>query len=738
MSTQKEIIFQHTTGKSIFIDDIPVPAGMLHGKVYYSTMAHALIKSFSIEKALEVDGIHAIISFKDIPGKNRFGAIIKDEYFLANAKVEFIGQAIFLIAAESVDIADKAAALIQIEYEELSVVIEIEDAIYKSSLLYPETVIMRGDVDNSFLSCSNIFEGDFKTGAQEHWYLETQAALVIPDEEDKLNIFSSSQHPSEIQEFISGALDLPSHKIEVEVKRMGGAFGGKETQAGQIAVWASLLAYKTGRPVKIVLSRDDDQKITGKRHPFLFNYKVGFDNSGIIKCLDVILNANGGAANDLSKAIMERAMFHANNAYFIENIRIIGRIWKSNIPPNTAFRGFGAPQSMAAMENIIDRIARFLFMDPAVIRKNNFYNDVNNITPYGQIVKNNKLNILYDKLIESSEYFERRNEINTFHTKNRFVKRGLALSPVKFGISFTTNFLNQAGALVHIYKDGSVLVNHGGTEMGQGLHAKIKIIASEELGISPDKIVIASTNTSKVPNTSATAASSGTDLNGMAVKDALTKLKDRLIKTAAEFLMKQSGKTEDEKEMYFYQNNIYSGHSCKLFVSFTDVVGMAYRQRVSLSATGFYKTPEIYYDPEKGQGNPFFYYSFGMAVSEVEIDILTGSHTILRTDILHDAGNSINEDIDIGQITGGFIQGVGWCTMEICKWDKKGNLLNHSPDTYKIPGVNDIPESFNINLLKGHHNENTIRNSKAVGEPPFMLAISVWLCPAFKSEEIPD
>jgi len=510
---------------------------------------------------------------------------------------------------------------------------------------------------------------------------------------------------------------------------MGGGFGGKETQGNHVAAWAALLANATRRPVGIQLFRDDDQIITGKRHRFLSKYSIGFDHSGKILAYSVELNSDAGAATDLSRAILERAMLHAENSYFIPNIKIVGKAYKTNLPSNTAFRGFGGPQGMAVIETAIDRIARFLKKDAADIRKLNFYEiHERNITPYGETVRNSRLHVMYEKLLVSSNYIQRINAVAEFNKQNEFAKRGIALTPVKFGISFTTAFLNQAGALVHIYNDGTVAVNHGGTEMGQGLNTKIHGIASSEFGISPEFIKISSTNTSKVPNSSATAASSGSDLNGMAVKNAIDKLKSRLAEVAAnELNVKLAVNSIQSNQIVFVGNEVLSTLFPNIKIAFAELVKLAYLKQVSLSATGFYKTPGIFFDRETGKGNPFLYYAYGMAVSEVQIDTLTGETKLLRTDILHDVGDSLNEEIDIGQIEGGFIQGVGWVTTEEIKWDKSGNQLTHSPDTYKIPTVNDIPAVFNVELLKGYPNEGTIRKSKAVGEPPLMLAFSVWL-----------
>ena len=722
-------IIKHVTGESVYVNDIQINSQLLHGRIVYSKFAHAKIISYDLNKVKNLAGVHAVLDFKDIPGKNQIGPVIKDEFCLAKNEVTFIGQVMFLIAAENEEIAIEAEKLIEIKYEELEPILDIKTAIKKNNLLAPPRKIECGNFEKAFISSKNQIKGELRTGSQEHWYLETQSCLVIPGEDNELKIYSSTQHPSETQSVVAEVLGIKKNDIEVEVRRLGGAFGGKETQANLYAAWAALLAKATNRPVKIHLSRDDDQIITGKRHRFLSTYKVGFTDEGIINALQVELNCDAGSSNDLTLAILSRAMFHVDNCYFIANLKVTGKAWKTNLPSNTAFRGFGAPQAMAVIETIIDKIARYLKKDPAEIRYNNFYKlNSNNITHYGEIVENNRLFKLYDQLIKSSDYFKRRKKINKFNSENEFYKKGLALTPVKFGISFITSFLNQAGALVNIYKDGTVLVNHGGIEMGQGLNTKILQVASSELGISIDKIKSSPTNTSKVPNTSATSASTGCDLNGMAVKNAIEKLKSRITKVVIEkFNKNYEGKPSEKENIIFKNNEISDITNYDKKISFDEIIKKSYLKQISLSATGFYKTPGIYFDRKKAEGRPFYYYVFGMSVSEVLLDILTGHHEIIRTDILHDAGDSINPQIDIGQIEGGFIQGVGWCTTEDMKWDKKGNLLNHSPDTYKIPTVRDIPKDFRVELLKGVPNPNTIKKSKAIGEPPFMFCFSVWL-----------
>lgn len=720
---------KHVTGESVFINDIPVNDQLLLGKVVFSTHAHARILHIDCSEALKINGVKAILTAVDIPGENQMGPVIHDEPCLAEKEVTFIGQAIALIGAVNEEATTEAARLIRVDYEPLEAIFDLETAMAKNNRIDAERKIERGNADAALEAAPYKFGGTLKTGAQEHWYLETQTSLAIPGEGKEMNIFASSQNPAETQAIVAKVLGIQKNEVEVEVKRMGGAFGGKETQGNHVAAWAALLANATRRPVKIHLFRDDDQVMTGKRHRFLSNYEIGFDEKGLILAYKVELNADAGSSADLSLAILSRAMLHAENAYYIPNILIRGNAWKTNHPSNTAFRGFGGPQGMAVIENAIDRIARFLKKDAAEIRYLNFYQkEKNNVTPYGQKVENNHLFRMYERLIRSSDYVKRRKETGQFNREHEFYKKGLALTPVKFGISFTTAFLNQAGALVNIYTDGTVLVNHGGTEMGQGLHTKIAAIASKELGVSPEKVKVNATNTSRIPNTSATAASSGSDLNGMAVKNAIDILKSRIAKVAAAEFTSRFPDDKTLKENIVFENNyLFDKVNPVRKISFHELLKIVYLKQVSLSSTGFYKTPGIFFDKKKGQGTPFYYYAFGMAVSEVMIDTLTGMHTLIRTDIVHDVGDSLVEGIDLGQIQGGFVQGVGWCTTEEMKWDEKGDQLTHSPDTYKIPTVNDIPGDFRVEILKDIPNPGTIRRSKAVGEPPFMLAFSVWL-----------
>jgi xanthine dehydrogenase molybdopterin binding subunit len=720
---------KHVSGEAVYIDDMLVGDRLLTGRVVYSPHAHARIKSFDLSAAAKAPGVRAVLSYKDIPGHNQMGPVIKDEICLAESEVNCIGQAMFLIAAETDEECIEAEKLITVDYEELDPILTIEKAIEKGSLMGPPAMIERGDVEGALASAPHVIRGELKTGAQEHWYLESQICLCVPGEGREMTVFSGTQHPSETQTLVADLLGIRRNEVVVEVRRMGGAFGGKETQGNHTACWTALLAHATGRPVKIRLFRDDDMKITGKRHRFLSRYEAGYDDEGRITAVRFELNSDGGCAADLSFAIMERAMLHCDNSYYIPNLSVTGRVWKTNLPSNTAFRGFGGPQGMAAIETVIDRVARELKKDPADIREKNFYGTGrDNVTHYGETVENNRLPMIYEQLMKSSGYRRRREAVDDFNSSNEFYKKGLAITPVKFGISFTTSFLNQAGALVLVYTDGTILVNHGGTEMGQGLHTKIHQIAASEFGVSPDRVKVNATNTSKVPNTTATAASAGADLNGMAVKNAIDVLKSRIAEAVAVLFTEKYPEDPSRKEAIIFEHDSISDSDHRdRTIGFAEAMPMLHLRQVSLSATGFYRTPGIGWDKKKGHGKPFHYYAFGMAVTEVLLDVLTGRHTILRCDILHDVGDSLNPGIDIGQVEGGYIQGVGWCTTEEVKWDERGNLLTHSPDTYKIPSVQDIPKDFRVALLEGVPNPNTIKQSKAVAEPPLMLALSAWL-----------
>ena len=719
---------KHVQGSTIYIDDIPSFSGELHACPVISPVAHGIIESIDFTEALKIKGVHCVITHKDIPGINQVGPVFHDEECLAEKKVHCIGQTIAVVAAESYEQAFHASKLVNLSIKELPAILTIDQAIANNSVLQPVRKIEKGNIEIAFKDANHILEGQFKSGAQEHWYLETQICIAVPGEEDEMTLYCSTQHPSETQAVVAEILGLSRNEIVVETRRLGGAFGGKETSGNHVAAWAALLAKKTNKAIRLRLSRDMDQAITGKRHPFQSDWKIAFDKKGKILAYQVDLHTDAGMAADLTMAILERAMLHAENAYYIPNIRILGYSWKTNLPSNVAFRGFGQPQGMAVIENAIDAIARFLKKDANEIRHLNYYGiNEENIAPYSAVIKQNNLMKIESEILSSSNYNKRKKEIDVFNKSSEYIKRGISLTPVKFGISFTTSFLNQAGALIHIYSDGSIQVNHGGIEMGQGLNTKMLQVTAAELGVSIDRIKITPTNTSKVPNTSATAASSGSDLNGMAIKNAIEQLKARLISAAAEILAEDYNvkvKTENLR----IENDIAFDISQKnISIDFNSLASKAYLKQVHLSATGFYKTPDIWFDRAKGVGNPFHYYTYGMAVSEVETDILTGRVKLLSAEIIEDAGDPLNAQLDIGQVIGGFVQGLGWVTTEDIKWNDKGKILNASPDTYKIPTINDIPTNIKVQLLENAPNENTIRRSKAVGEPPFPLALSVWL-----------
>ena len=651
----------------------------------------------------------------------------RDEPLLAKDEVLYHGQIVALVVGDSQEACRAAAEKVVVEYEALPAVFSIEEAIAGNSFHTEANFIRRGDAAGAFANSPQRLEGEFSCGGQDHFYLETQAAWARPGEDGTFFISSSTQHPSEVQAVVAHVLHLPANKVVVQVPRMGGAFGGKETQAALPAALAALAAQKTGRAVRVRFNRDQDMAITGKRHPFLARFKVGFDASGLLLALQAELFSNGGWSLDLSTAVTDRALFHLDNAYFIPHVEASGRVAKTNLASNTAFRGFGGPQGMLIIEEILDRVARQLSLAPEVVRERNLYRGAGatNTTHYGQEIGDNRLQLIWQELKTSARLDARRAELATWNAQHPHRKRGLAMTPVKFGISFTVSHLNQAGALVILYQDGSVQVNHGGTEMGQGLHTNIRAIAARELGISPAKVRVMPTSTDKVPNTSATAASAGTDLNGAAVKAACETLTTRLRPLAAKLLGQFLDADPLAPHIRFAEGSAFSELKPELRIPFTDVVMKAYLDRVSLSATGYYATPGISWNRATGTGRPFHYFANGAAVTEVEVDEFTGMMEVLRTDILQDCGDSINAGVNRGQVEGGFVQGLGWLTMEELKWDEHGRLLTHSPDTYKIPAVGDRPRVFNVKFLERATQPDVIHGSKAVGEPPLMLAISV-------------
>lgn len=711
---------KHVAGEAVYIDDIVEPFGTLHLAPGAATIAHGRIRKMDLSKVRAAPGVVCVLTADDIPGVNDVSpAHTHDEPVLPDGLVQFHGQPVFCVAAETRAQARQAARLAEIEYEELPAVLSVEEALEKQLYVAPPHVMKQGDAAAALARAKHRRKGRMEIGGQDHFYLEGQITLAMPGEDGDVLLHCSTQHPSEVQHNIANVLGRPANAVTVEVRRMGGGFGGKETQASQWAALAAIVAVKTGRPAKFRLDRDDDMIMTGKRHDFIVDYDVGFDDEGRICGLDIQYAANCGFSADLSAAIADRAMFHTDNAYYLGDVEIRSYRCKTNLVSNTAFRGFGGPQGMVAIERIIDEIAMTVGRDPLDVRIANYYGtDERNTTPYHMVVEDNVLPELTRDILAASDYRARRKEIAAFNAKSPVLKKGLSITPVKFGISFTTSFLNQAGALIHVYQDGSVHLNHGGTEMGQGLFIKVAQVVAEEFQIDLDRIKITATNTGKVPNTSATAASSGADMNGMAARDAAMTIKNRLISFAAE---KYGVAKEDVR---FVPGRILVGDRADL--AFADLVKEAYLARVSLSATGYYATPKIHYDRETASGRPFYYFAYGMACSEVLIDTLTGENKVTRVDIIHDVGRSLNPAIDRGQIEGGFIQGMGWLTSEELWWDDRGNLRTHAPSTYKIPACSDRPEDFRMEIWSSGRNvEKTIHRSKAVGEPPLMLAISV-------------
>ncbi len=710
---------KHVAGTAHYVDDLPEPDRLLHAYVGVSEFAHGRITELDLHAVQSAPGVVAVITAADIPGSNEISPIhADDERALCDGLVEFAGQPLFAVAAHSRDQARRAARLARIRHEPLPATLELQEALEQEQYVLPPHHMRRGEPETALQRATHRLQGEVHTGGQDHLYLEGQVCMAIPQEDGDMLLNISSQHPTEIQQTIARALGVDDNAITVEVRRMGGAFGGKETQAAQWAVIAAVLARHTGRPVKLRLDRDDDMRSTGKRHDFLIRYDVGFDDDGRIEALAVTHAARCGMSADLSGAICDRAMFHADNAYYLPHVQIDSYRCKTHTVSNTAFRGFGGPQGMLGMERVIDEIAHYLGKDPLEVRRLNFYGgEGRDLTPYHMQVEDNIIQALVEELAASSGYPERRREIDAFNRDSPVIRRGIALTPVKFGISFTTTHLNQAGALVHIYRDGSIHLNHGGTEMGQGLMTKVAQVVADELMVDLRRVKVTATHTGKVPNTSATAASSGSDMNGMAALAAARTLRERLTAFAAE----SRGLAPEAVE--FRHHEVRIGEET---LRFEQLVEQAWAGRVSLSATGFYRTPRIHYDRDRARGRPFLYFAYGAAVSEVEVDTLTGEHRLRRVDILHDTGRSLNPAIDLGQIEGGFVQGLGWLTSEELWWDDAGRLRTHAPSTYKIPTIGDLPEAFHVNIwARGDNDQGTIHRSKAVGEPPLMLALSV-------------
>jgi xanthine dehydrogenase large subunit len=719
----------HVTGESVFIDDMLPARNEVFIDFAGSPVAHGEIVSIDTSEAMKVPGVVAVFTHKDVPGHNVFGPVVKDEELLASKEVVFVGQPVVLIAAENRGALCAAKKAVKIAVKELAPIFTIDQAIERDSFLGPQRKIERGDIAGAFAAAKQTFEGTLIIGGQEQFYLESQIALALPGEHGQMTVHSSTQHPTECQSIVAEVLGVPFNHVTVICKRMGGGFGGKETQAAGPAAMAAMVASKLRRPARFFISKDDDMRTTGKRHPFKMIYKAAHDDRGVITALDVQMFSDGGCTMDLSYSILERAMLHADNAYFVPNVRITGRVCKTNLPSNTAFRGFGGPQGVCNIENIIEEIAHRLGIDSIEVRKRNLYGiDERNTTPYGQIVRNNMLPRLFDELPRSAEYQRRRAEIDQFNRTSKTQLRGMSLTPVKFGISFTKKTLNQANALVNIYTDGTVLVSTGGTEMGQGVNTRVRQIVADELGVSYDSVIVAPTSTDKYNNTSPTAASSGTDLNGAAARDACVKLRERLANYAATQLCTGEGGLSGSPDNVIFRDGFVNDDRApgERRMRWADLICRAYVDRINLGERGFYATPGVDFNRETGQGHPFLYFTNGAACSEVLIDRFTGEMRVTRVDLLMDAGQPINPGIDRGQITGGFIQGMGWVTTEELKWSPKGELWSHSPTTYKIPNISDVPEVFNVELLHNPDNAVSLYRSKALGEPPLLLGVSVW------------
>ena len=720
ISLEHDSAFKHVTGKAIYTDDILEPKNLLHAAIGYSKISNGEIINIDFTEVIKSKGVIDIITEKDIEGINEVGPVFEGDPIFTSKKIKYYGQPIFAVAATSYKLANKAALKVKIKYKETKPILTIEEAIKKKSFVHQPQHLKKGNAIKIIKKSKFKLKGELYSGGQDHFYLEGQIAMTIPQEDNNFLIYSSTQHPSETQQIISKVLNQKFNSIKVKVRRIGGGFGGKESQSFLFAAITSIFSKKLNRPVKLRPDRDDDMIITGKRHDFYYKYEVGFNDDGKILGLKIMLASRCGISPDLSKAINDRAIYHIDNAYFIPNIDLVSYRCKTNTVSNTAFRGFGGPQGMFCIENIIENISQHLKIDSYIIRNNNFYQiNKNNITPYGMKVEDNIIHDLFSDLIKSSNYLKRRKKIDLYNKKSKIFKKGISITPVKFGISFTTTHLNQAGSLVHIYTDGSIHLNHGGIEMGQGLMIKIAQLAAKEFDINLNNIKITSTNTEKVPNTSASAASATTDLNGAATIDAIKKIKQNLNEFIKSYYNYKSDKI-------IYKNNFVIFGNFKK--TFKELIKEAYMNRVSLSSTGFYKTPKIYVDKKTLKGRPFLYFSYGAAVSEVIVDTLTGENKLTQVDILHDVGNSINPRIDIGQIEGGFTQGLGWLTTEEISWDKRGFIKTHSPSTYKIPTSSDLPDIFNVKIYdKGINKENVVNKSKAVGEPPLMLALSVFM-----------
>jgi xanthine dehydrogenase large subunit len=704
-------------GAAAYVDDLPEPAGLLHVCCGLSPKAAGRLIAIDLDAVRAYPGVIDVITARDVPGRNDISPVAGDEPAFADGEVLFHQQPLFAVVATTRGAARRAARLAVVDIAETMPLVTVEDALDAESMVQPDYAFTRGDAAAGIAAAPHRVEGRFRIGGQEHFYLEGQVALAIPGEGGDMHVVSSTQHPTEVQHVVARVLGLPDHAVVAECRRMGGGFGGKESQATQWAAIAALAARKTGSPCKLRLDRDDDMAITGKRHDFRVDYAAGFDADGRIVALDSTFHARAGCSLDLSSGVVDRTMFHADNAYWLPEVHIRSRRLKTHTVSNTAFRGFGGPQGMLGMERVIDAIAWSLGRDPLDVRKANFYAAGKDRTPYGQQVTDNIILPLVETLEQTAEYRRRRADVAAFNADSPILKKGIALTPVKFGISFTLSQLNQAGALVHVYSDGSIMLNHGGTEMGQGLFLKVAQVVAEEFGVGIERVKITATRTDKVPNTAPTAASAGSDLNGMAARNAARTIKERLTAFASEIYGVEPARVRFRNGMVFVGD---------FSLPFGELTKKAVLARISLSSTGFYRTPDITWDRAKATGNPFYYFAYGAACAEVMIDTMTGENRVTRIDILHDVGRSLNPAIDIGQIEGGFVQGMGWLTTEELVYDGQGRLRTHAPSTYKIPVASDVPADFRVALWDGANSRDTIYASKAVGEPPVMLAISVF------------
>lgn len=712
-----ESAVKHVTGLARYVDDLPEPANLLHLAAGVSRIAHGRVRHMNLDAVRNSPGVVAVFTAADVPGQLDIGPVYGGDPLLADDLIQFIGQPLFFVVATDFYRANQALALADIDYEELPPVLTVEQALAQQLFVLPTHTMRRGDPDAGLAAATTVLDGEIYIGGQEHFYLEGQVAMALPTEDGGMHVHTSSQHPAEVQKLVAEVLGVPIHKVHAEVRRMGGGFGGKETQAAPLACAAALAAWHTGHAVKYRMPRAADMAYTGKRHDFLARYQVGVDADGRFTGVKIQLSGKCGCSPDLSDGIVDRAMFHADNGYFLNQAEVIGDRCKTHTVSATAFRGFGGPQGMAVAEAITDHVARALGLDPLLVRERNLYSPGRDMTHYGQQVEQHQLQAIFDRLKQRADYAGRRQAVSAFNASHRWLKKGLALTPVKFGISFTAQHLNQAGALVHVYTDGSIEVAHAGTEMGQGLYTKVAQVVANEFGVPVDWVNCAATRTDKVPNGSPTAASSGSDLNGKAAQNACIRIRDGLVAFACEHY----GLTP--AQIGFADGQVQLGEQQ---LAFADFIQQAYLQRVPLSSSGFYKTPKIHYDRATATGRPFFYYANGAALAEVLVDTLTGEYRVTRVDICHDVGKSLNSVIDIGQIEGGFVQGMGWVTSEELRWDERGRVISNSPANYKIPTAADIPAVFNVELFDEPNNEDTIYSSKAVGEPPLMLALSVW------------